>query len=156
MRISPDIVQGWIGSVFCSNLFKYHGILKGPDNPCSVIIGGNYEGISGRIQGHLPDLIKARAVFCHWLEPCPYPVPVAVDTGITGRYPHIIMPAPDVLDSRVLEELLIADGLVIHAVEDLDTPRVTYPEISFMIIFDGGDKLVHQSLRDIIMVDMAG
>ena len=66
------------------------------------------------------------------------------------------MPALDVLDSRVLEELLIADGLVIHPVEDLDAPGVTDPEVSFMIIFDRSDELIHQSLRDIIPVDMPG
>jgi hypothetical protein len=71
---------------------------------------------------------------------------------MSGGNPHIIVPALEVLDTGLLEELLVPDRTIRIAIVDLETAGIPYPEIAIAVTFNGSDIVVHQSLGYIIEV----
>ena len=95
-------------------------------------------------------------MFFHRLVPCPYTSPVPVYPGMAGCNPHIIVPALEILDAGLLEELLVPDRTVYPAIVYLETAGISNPEVTITITLNGRDIVIHQAFGNIIEVQVAG
>ena len=62
------------------------------------------------------------------------------------QYPHIIIPALEIVNSCFFEEFLIVDCHVIDLVKNRDAPEIPDPEIFPEIEFDSINKIIHLTL----------
>jgi hypothetical protein len=65
---------------------------------------------------------------------------------MAGGDPHIVVPALEVLDAGLLEELLVPDRTIRISVVNLETAGIPNPEIASAVTFNGSDIIVHQPL----------
>ncbi len=127
--------------------FESEGLRAVPQQPDALLFRPDDERIAADIHDHAVDLVAAQPFRPERLIPGPFPVAVPVEACMARGNPHLLVPAHQIVDAEILQELLVPDRLVPGAVRDLQSVRIPDPEPAEVIVLNGEDHAVDRSCR---------